>query len=80
MGIGIPIAAADEWLNYDSESYNALYTGDSTDQYRFFYDLPDWAYQENVGPFYIDGSGAIWGVSMNPSQDKWLYDGAVYEE
>ena len=68
MGIGINKDAADLWSAYDAESYNALFV-DEADGYYYFEELPDWAYDPDVGPFYIDDDGAIFAVSTRPSQE-----------
>ena len=67
MGIGISKAAALLWQAYDSESYNECLLEEG-DEYYFFSELPDWAYQKDVGPFFIDDDGAIWSVTTRPSQ------------
>ena len=71
MGIGISTTAAELWLAFDSESYNEAYI-ETEGEYAFFSELPDWAYDPNEGPFYIDDKGAIWGITTRPSQQGKL--------
>ena len=71
MGIGISAAAAALWLAYDSESYEEYFV-EEEDGYVFFSELPDWAYDSQAGPFFIDDDGAIYSISTRPSQDGAL--------
>ena len=70
-GVGISLTAAQEWLNFDAASYNEAFI-EADDEYAWFIELPDWAYDPTEGPFYIDDEGAIWGVSTRPSQSGIL--------
>ena len=71
MGIGISYTAASLWLAFDEASYNENFIEDDG-EYKFFSELPDWAYDPNAGPFYIADDGAIYSISMTPSQDGEL--------
>ncbi len=64
MGFGVPIAAAREWAGrFDYEDYLG-----EDDEYAWFISLPEWAYDQNAGYFYVDEeTGAVYGVSVNPS-------------
>ncbi len=66
MGIGLPLDAAALWKTYNIEEYTELFV-EEDDEYAYFKEFPEWAYDENAGPFYIDPEGAIWGISANPS-------------
>ena len=69
MGIGISDAAAELWANDPvyGDDYEELFL-ESAGGYSYFAELPDWAYVTNVGPFYVDEDGAIYSISMTPSQ------------
>ena len=71
MGIGISNAAAALWQGYDSSSYDENFIEVEGD-YTFFTELPDWAFDPSEGPFYINDEGAIYAVSMKPSEDGYL--------
>ena len=70
MGIGIPAEAFEKWLN--DPNYNGDLSPDDYEKegdiYWFYGDLPEWAYITNVGPFFIDTDGAVYGISMKASQ------------
>ena len=67
MGIGISDYAAALWKAAEPASYEELFI-ESEDGYSFFIELPDWAYIQDQGPFYIADNGAIYSISMTPSQ------------
>ena len=70
MGFGLPLSVAALWDGYQNDE-NFL---KQDDEYAWFIELPDWAYDKNEGPFYIDPDGAIWAISANPSIDAELID------
>ena len=71
LGIGVSNGAAQAWLAYDPTSYQALYL-DQDQDYTYFVQLPDWAYDPTVGPFFVDDAGAIYSISLRPSQSGLL--------
>ena len=71
MGIGLPLEAAALWKTYNIDEYTALFV-DEDEDYAYFEEFPDWAYDQNVGPFFIDDKGAIYAISANPSIDGEL--------
>ena len=76
MGIGISEDAANRWKTYDSVSYNENFL-EAEDGYYYFTELPDWAYDDTDGPFYIDAAGSIYSISIRASQDGILIGNLV---
>ena len=76
MGIGISEAAAELWKLFNEESYNENYV-EEENGYVFFTELPDWAYDPDEGPFYIDDYGSIYAISTRPSQKDILIGNLV---
>lgn len=72
MGVGIPAEIAELWRQYDEESYEAFLLEFDGEGY-WFTELPPWAHQTNVGPFFVDDDGVIYGISMRASQKgEWI--------
>ena len=70
MGFGLPLDVAALWDGYQNDE-NFL---EQDDEYAWFVELPDWAYDQNEGPFYIDPeTGAIWGLNENLSIDTEMF-------
>jgi hypothetical protein len=68
MGFGLPESVADSWFNYDEESFFANYSGDG-EGVVYFVNLPEWAYDEDKGPFWVDTqTNLIYSASLRPSQ------------
>ena len=77
MGWGISQAAAELWQAYDPDDYNDNFI-EIENGYYYFYTLPDWAWDPDVGPFYIDeNTGAIYSASLRPSQQGELIGNLV---
>lgn len=65
MEIGLPKNVAELWKDYDLESYTDSFLYEE-DGYVFFVELPAWAEDPDVGPFYILDD-AIYALSLRPS-------------
>ena len=76
MGVGITSQAAALWLAEDPDSYNELFINQEGDIF-WFVELPEWADSPTVGPFYVDEDGAIWSISIRPSQKGVLIGNVV---